>query len=43
MTPAAPPDQIETATYETQQRMIKNSGYWYRDVIAANGFDATGG
>jgi beta-glucosidase len=23
--------------FETQQRIIKKSGYWYRDVIAANG------
>jgi beta-glucosidase len=23
--------------FETQQRTIKKSGYWYRDVIAANG------
>jgi beta-glucosidase len=25
--------------YETQHRTIKASGHWYRDVIAANGFD----
>lgn len=25
--------------YETQQRTIKDSALWYRDVIAANGFD----
>jgi beta-glucosidase len=23
--------------YPTQQRIIKDSGYWYRDVIASNG------
>ena len=23
--------------YQTQQRIIKDSGYWYRDVIASNG------
>ncbi|MCO5197069.1 MAG: GH1 family beta-glucosidase [Anaerolineae bacterium] len=25
--------------YETQKRTIKDSAYWYRDVIAARGFD----
>ena len=25
--------------YETQQRIPKDSAFWYRDVIAANGFD----
>lgn len=25
--------------YETQKRTIKKSGYWYRNVIAGNGFD----
>ncbi|HEX2914367.1 MAG TPA: GH1 family beta-glucosidase [Chloroflexia bacterium] len=25
--------------YATQERIIKNSGYWYSDVIKANGFD----
>jgi beta-glucosidase len=25
--------------YETQRRIVKSSGYWYRDVMAANGFD----
>jgi beta-glucosidase len=25
--------------YETQQRTIKQTGHWYRDVIAANGLD----
>jgi beta-glucosidase/6-phospho-beta-glucosidase/beta-galactosidase len=24
--------------YETQRRTIKDSGYWYRDVMVANGF-----
>jgi beta-glucosidase len=24
--------------YETQKRTIKDSGYWFRDVMAANGF-----
>lgn len=28
--------------YETQERTIKDSGHWYRDVIARNGLDATG-
>lgn len=28
--------------YETQTRMLKDSAYWYRDVIAANGFEAGG-
>ena len=26
--------------YETQQRIPKDSALWYRDVIAANGFEA---
>lgn len=26
--------------YPTQKRIIKDSGYWYRDVIAKNGFSA---
>jgi beta-glucosidase len=25
--------------HATQQRTIKNSGYWFRDLIANNGFD----
>jgi beta-glucosidase len=25
--------------YETQQRIVKDSGYWFRDVIANNGFE----
>ncbi len=27
--------------YETQQRIPKDSAFWYRDVIASNGFDLT--
>jgi len=23
--------------YPTQQRIVKDSGWWYRDVIASNG------
>jgi beta-glucosidase len=26
--------------YETQERTVKSSGHWYRDVIAANGLAA---
>lgn len=25
--------------YPTQKRIVKNSGYWYRDVIAGNGYE----
>jgi len=25
--------------YETQERIVKDSGYWYRDVMAANGLE----
>lgn len=28
--------------YPTQQRIIKKSGYWYRDVIKENGFQVNG-
>ncbi len=28
--------------FETQQRMVKDSGLWYREVISRNGFDAKG-
>jgi beta-glucosidase len=26
--------------FETQARTVKASGHWYRDLIAADGFDA---
>jgi beta-glucosidase/6-phospho-beta-glucosidase/beta-galactosidase len=26
--------------WDTQARTVKDSGHWYRDVMAANGFDA---
>ena len=29
--------------YETQQRVVKDSGHWYQDVIAANGFSTVNG
>jgi beta-glucosidase len=29
--------------YETQQRLVKDSGLWYQDVIAADGFPAANG
>jgi beta-glucosidase len=28
--------------YETQERIVKSSGYWYRDIIAANALSPTG-
>ena len=28
--------------FETQQRIVKDSGLWYREVISRNGFDAKG-
>ncbi len=30
---------ITRVDFETQKRTIKQSGYWYRDVISKNGFE----